>query len=209
MRTASEAVAYARRQTRNRVGYCLWHIQDAFAAPHAFPSASVQWANARKKHPGRSQSPRLAPRSCGRAARHGYGHIAVSVGNGRVRSTDAAGWGRWGEVPISYFEEHWGVHYAGWTEDIGGVAISGLGHAPAPGVYVHKLKSGVRDSDSVRALQKKLHGVPSTGFYGPQTEAAVKALKQKWYPHRKHVSGKFLGKRQARRLFGHGVRIYP
>lgn len=54
---------------------------------------------------------------------HGFGHRAVSLGGGMIRSTDAGGRGRVATVPLNWFEEHWGLRYLGWSETISGLAI--------------------------------------------------------------------------------------
>jgi len=58
---------------------------------------------------------------------HGYGHIAVSVGGGRVRSTDAGGAGRVATVAVGWFEDHWGLPYAGWADNVNDQVIPGVG----------------------------------------------------------------------------------
>lgn len=54
---------------------------------------------------------------------HGYGHRAVSLGNGKIRSTDAGGRGRVATVDLNWVEKNWGLTYLGWSETIGGVDI--------------------------------------------------------------------------------------
>ena len=54
---------------------------------------------------------------------HGYGHIAISLGGGKVRSTDAGGRGRVATVSIPWIRSHWGLPYAGWSWYINGTKI--------------------------------------------------------------------------------------
>jgi len=56
------------------------------------------------------------------------GHRAISLGNGMIRSTDAAGWGHVGTVSLDWPERTWGLTYAGWSETCDGVLIP----KPAP-----------------------------------------------------------------------------
>jgi hypothetical protein len=106
-------------QQHNRVGMCLWETQEAFTAPHWYPSAIEQWRHAKVRHRDR-RAPRGAPMfwDGGR-----YGHVAIYAGAGQVRSSDAAGPGRMGTVPIDWFTTRWGYRFVGWTEDIGGQLI--------------------------------------------------------------------------------------
>ena len=121
MRTSSGAAKVFKAQRTNRVGMCLWETQEAFQTNHWYPSAIEQWNNARDKHPGDRTPPYGAP-VYWRGGK--YGHIAIYVGDGMVRSTDAGGAGRMGTVPIDWFKSHWGYDYLGWTGDIGGKKIT-------------------------------------------------------------------------------------
>lgn len=51
------------------------------------------------------------------------GHRALSLGNGKIRSTDAGGSGRVATVDLDWPEKVWGLKYAGWSETIDGVLI--------------------------------------------------------------------------------------
>lgn len=53
----------------------------------------------------------------------GFGHRAVSLGNGMIASTDANGTGRVGIVPLSWVEKTWGMTYLGWTPTMSGISI--------------------------------------------------------------------------------------
>lgn len=68
---------------------------------------------------------------------HGYGHVAISIGNGKCVSTDAPYWGKIGVVPIDWIASHWrnGLVFRGY------VVIEGNGHRmvdkiPAPSPIV-------------------------------------------------------------------------
>jgi hypothetical protein len=113
----------------NKPGMCLWHVQDWCAAPHLYPGAWNQWEAATHRHPGDWNPPAGVPVffSGGR-----WGHIALSIGHGRCRSTDAGGRGVVADRPLSWFASAWGRPYAGWSEDIGGVLIPHGSGAPDP-----------------------------------------------------------------------------
>jgi hypothetical protein len=54
----------------------------------------------------------------------GFGHRAISQGNGKIRSTDVNGPGTVGTVDITWFARHWSnLHYLGWSESISGIMI--------------------------------------------------------------------------------------
>ena len=61
--------------------------------------------------------------------RNGYGHRAISLGNGKIRSTDAGGLGKVATVDLEWVEKTWGMHYLGWSETISGILIP---EAPTP-----------------------------------------------------------------------------
>ena len=150
MRTAKEAAAFFKAKDTNRVGMCLWHVQDAFLAPHVQPNAISQWRASKKKHSG-GRTPRLGAPVFYEGGQHG--HVAIYVGNGRVRSTDAGGSGRMATVSLNWFASAWGYKYLGWTGDIGGRDIEFVERVD---VKVSELRYGQNDSDSVRFLRRCL-----------------------------------------------------
>jgi len=57
----------------------------------------------------------------------GYGHACVSMGDGKVRSTDQQSNGKCATVTIDEVDADWGnLTYKGWTEDIADVRLSYL-----------------------------------------------------------------------------------
>lgn len=55
---------------------------------------------------------------------HGYGHAAITIGGGKIVSTDAPTWGRIGIVPIGWIATHWrnGLVFRGYA------VVEGNGH---------------------------------------------------------------------------------
>ena len=224
MRSASQTVAQARRYSRWRVGYCLNFVQTMFGAPWSGPSAIWAWNHAKHKHRGDKNPPPGVPVywSGGR-----YGHIATSVGGGRVRSTDWPRRGQVGECSIDQLSRAWGKHYEGWAADIGGQNVPGVGHSTAtphgarstshhnPDVYVRKLKYGQKGSDSVKEMQRRLihlgFHIPAgvTGNYFGQTDRAVRAWQKKIGDRPDRAGHSSIGPKQGRALFkGTGVRLH-
>lgn len=51
------------------------------------------------------------------------GHRAVSLGDGKIASTDAPTSGKVGVVDLDWVTRNWGLRYVGWTETISGQPI--------------------------------------------------------------------------------------
>lgn len=87
---------------------------------------------------------------------HDNGHRAISLGNGRIRSTDAAGLGRVATVDLAWPERNWGLRYAGWSETIDGYRIPKPPPPPPP-------TRGSRVDEALKKLKiarKKTEGMP-------------------------------------------------
>jgi|SRR5262245_2870514 len=82
-----------------------------------YADAATAWRNTNDRYPGNRNPPRGSA-VYWTGGSHGYGHIAISVGGGKVRSTDAGGSGRVATVDLGWVEAHWGLPYAGWAWDI-------------------------------------------------------------------------------------------
>lgn len=203
MRTAKEAAQAFKAKSHNRVGYCLAECQAIYRSGHRYPSAIAQWNASNRKHRGDRTPPVGAP-VFWRGGR--YGHIGIYVGNGMVRSTDAAGAGRMGTVPLDWFKRHWGYDYLGWTGDIAGRPIV---MSKRFDVYHARLKPGVDGSASVaylrRALIKRRFLKVSAPFsvdrpgnrYTPKVADAVR----KWQRRAGHRPTGVLTRAQARQFF--------
>jgi hypothetical protein len=104
-------------------GYCLQQTRMWCGIGARYLDAATAWRNTNDRHPGdRTGIPRGAA-VYWTGGSHGYGHIALSLGNGKVRSTDAGGRGRVATVDVGWVERAWGLRYAGWAWDINEVTI--------------------------------------------------------------------------------------
>ena len=121
VRTPSQSVARARSYTAYQVGYCLNFVWNSIASPTHFgiPDAKAGWAATVHRHT--SDTPPAGVPVYWAGGDHG--HVAISVGGGRVRSTDYPSKGRVGEVGIDDLSRIWHLRYLGWGADFCGHAI--------------------------------------------------------------------------------------
>jgi|SRR5262245_956210 len=115
--TAKQSARNAINDKTNSPGYCLQQTRLWCGISSRYPDASTAWANTNDRHPGGRKPPRGAA-VYWTGGSHGYGHIALSLGDGKIRSTDAGGSGRVATVQLGWVEAHWGLRYAGWAWDI-------------------------------------------------------------------------------------------
>lgn len=110
----------------NTPGYCLQQVRTWCGIPGRYPTAASAWANTNDRH-----TDRRPPRGAAvfwTGGSHGYGHIALSLGDRNrdgvtaIRSTDI-GLGHVGTVSLGWIEDNWHLHYAGWAWDINEVRI--------------------------------------------------------------------------------------
>jgi len=111
----------------NAPGMCLQQTRQWAGISSRYPDASTAWRNTNDRHPGNRNPPKGAA-VYWTGGSHGYGHIALSLGNGKVRSTDAGGRGVVATVELGWIERNWGLKYAGWAWDINEQTIV---HGPA------------------------------------------------------------------------------
>lgn len=129
-----QAAARALASRTYPAGMCLqWtRVQYGIAAKH--PDAAAAARSATRMHRGDRNPPRGVP-VFWTGGSDGHGHVAIALGGGTIRSTDAAGAGRIGTVPLSWPEDRWGLTYVGWAEDLNGVTIP-----PAPSSRVQRAR---------------------------------------------------------------------
>ena len=122
---AVETLRSAARSDSYEPGHCLEWSRERADIPAVYPDAATAWTHASGKRPGDRRPPAGAA-VYWTGGSQGYGHIAISVGGGRVRSTDAPGQGRVATVPLRWVEREWGLRYAGWSNSINGYTIPGV-----------------------------------------------------------------------------------
>lgn len=119
--TADEAIANAKSWDRCDAGMCLYTVQEWFESGHAYPDAAEQWAAAKYKHT--DDDPPAGFPVFWTGGGHGYGHVAISLGDSRIRSTDCTTTNDVSDCDLSWPRTHWGLTYAGWTEDLAGTRL--------------------------------------------------------------------------------------
>lgn len=124
-RDATQTVRAARQSDRNAPGYCLRWARSRAGVPAKYLSADVAWRHAHGKH-RRDRTPPAGAAVYWTGGSHGYGHVAISVGHGKVRSTDAGGEGHVATVDLGWPHRVWGLRYAGWSDSINGYTIPGV-----------------------------------------------------------------------------------
>lgn len=125
--TPAQAIAKANGIHSGYAGMCLKFVQDCYNAAARFPSALAAWQGSTARHAlGRSVSgvPQGAPLYM--TDGNPNGHVAIYLGGGRMRTTNSAD-GRIHTDPVSLWTGKYGYRLQGWTSDIEGQAIPGLG----------------------------------------------------------------------------------
>lgn len=80
------------------------------------------WKAAKSKHPGDMEPPAGVPVYWGGGSK-GFGHVAVSIGKGKVRTIDWPVAGKVGTASIAEITRRWGLPYFGWSDDWAGRMI--------------------------------------------------------------------------------------
>jgi hypothetical protein len=119
---AEQCARNAMNDRTNSPGYCLQQTRMWCGINARYGDAATAWRNTNDRHPGNRNPPRGAAVYWTGGSK-GYGHIATSLGGGKVRSTDAGGSGKVATVDLGWVERRWGLKYAGWSWDINEVTI--------------------------------------------------------------------------------------
>lgn len=181
----SVSVARARSHTSGFSGQCLHFVWRCLDGQHKYGLPDANAAFRASRHLQTKGTPPAGAPVYFLGSK--YGHVALSVGGGRIRSTDWPSRNRIAEVEISELANAWGRRYAGWAADMAGHRIPGLGTgAPSAAALAgatarpYPGRSTTRDDrgDTVTVIQGRLRAlgadIEADGRFGPATEAAVK-----------------------------------
>jgi cell wall-associated NlpC family hydrolase len=120
------AIARANRLVGLRRGHyphlCLAFVRTRYELPRRHHTAIGAWLAAKHKHRHDRRPPAGVPVFWSGGSR-GRGHVAISLGHGRIISTDLPRTGHITRTGLSAPGRAWGLHYLGWTEDLEGVRI--------------------------------------------------------------------------------------
>lgn len=108
------AITKAKGVTRWAVGMCDNFVANMYGfANSGYNTATDNWKStpADLKHPGDMKAPAGALMYWG----GGDGHVAISLGNGNIVSTDISGPGTVSTVAASDISSKWGKPYLGWA----------------------------------------------------------------------------------------------
>ena len=123
---AEQTARNAEAVSHNIVGHCLQWCRQRAGIPARDGTAAIAWANAERRH-----TDRAVPRggfAFWTGGSKGYGHIAIGLGDGLVRSTDADGAGHVATRELGWFDVNWpDLTYAGWADNVNGVTVPGVG----------------------------------------------------------------------------------
>lgn len=113
-------ISRALAQDNNKVNGCLATVSYWLGGAHGVPNAITAWNRSIAKHPGDRHPPAGVPVYWG----GGVGHVALSLGNGMIRSTDWPSDGRTGTTSIDTLSFAWGKRYLGWAGDTWGQMLA-------------------------------------------------------------------------------------
>lgn len=130
IRSRAQAARAAAESKTNVPGTCQLWTRTQYGAPSAGDRDRDGDADAvdgwRSEPPRFRHTDRRPPRGVPVAwsgGRNGFGHRAISLGGGLIRSTDAGGPGKVATVELGWVERTWGLTYLGWSESITGIEI--------------------------------------------------------------------------------------
>lgn len=99
---------------------CLRFVRKVYGLPARDPSAIAAWHESRSRHKGDRLPPAGVPVFWSGG---GPGHVALSLGDGWVLTSDYPSAGHVTRVSISTLRAVWHLEYLGWTDDLEGVVV--------------------------------------------------------------------------------------
>jgi hypothetical protein len=135
--TAEQTARNAEALDANVVGTCLMWCRERAGIPALYGTAAIAAAHAQRIH--RDLDVPRGAFAFWTGGSDGAGHIAIGLGNGVVRSTDAGGPGRVATKPVEWFATNWHLTYVGWADNVNGVTVPGVGDDMADPATQQKL----------------------------------------------------------------------
>lgn len=175
---ASATISRANHFTTYARGQCLRFVSDCATGGKMLgvyaPSAAYAWAHAAHHHT--TGTPPAGSFVFFSTTRHRYGHVAISLGGGKIRHD----WGGRAVTTTIGWVTAKGYKYLGWTTDLLGKEQPGIGHATTPARATAARPTLRRGAvgGAVKTMQSRLnhHGarLGVDGKFGPGTQAALR-----------------------------------
>lgn len=191
MRTAAEVLGFCRKESahesKNWTGRCQEFTRTAFGVGGLYPSATSAWLHTNKRHTDRQPPPAVPVYWTGGSK--GFGHAAVSAGDGFVFSTDFPRGGQVGRVSIGQINRDWSsLRFQGWAEDTNEVVVwrppSTLVDASAATLAMRRGSAVTHGSLIKRELAALLDDRSmnmQSDVWGANAKRAARHLQERWY----------------------------
>lgn len=127
MSATGNAAKESLHPSANWSGLCLKFVRTQFGLVGRYPSAYSAWLGAGGAKGVNTHTLLRPPANVPvfwSGGPHGYGHVAIADGQGRVWSTDILRKGKVDLVPLATIHAKWGLKYLGWTETLNGIRVS-------------------------------------------------------------------------------------
>jgi len=175
-RNSKEAAAWAIEQATSGASgwhnYCEKFVESAWGKAGRYSSAIAHWNIALKEH--RAHNGKDAPPGAFVFWGGGqYGHTAISIGGGKVVSTDILREGKADVVNIDTITKRWGKKYLGWADPSRSTVLDKNAKAIDPGSY----------SDKVPVSQKSSQHPTSTEQNTPWYQKALNSVTSSFSGH--------------------------
>lgn len=118
MLSPTQAIQNALNTSRNPVGMCDHQVATYYGySSSGYATAIAHWNAIKDKHPGDTNAPAgsLVFWSGGSS---GAGHVALSLGGGKIVSSDYPRAGITSQTTIDAISNGWGEHYMGWAKPV-------------------------------------------------------------------------------------------
>lgn len=123
----ADALAFAQAQctdpTEDWYQLCQRFVRTALSCPSGAGSAAEAWEAVPEAEQHTWYYPPAGVPVYWKGGTSGYGHAALSDGNGNVWSTDILRKGKIDLVHINLIQNRWNLIYLGWTETCNGVVV--------------------------------------------------------------------------------------
>jgi hypothetical protein len=188
----AKAVERALAATGFASGFCLRFVRTMLGVGPKFETATRAFNATKHRHTTTPPAGVPVWWDKGRTTAkfpEGLGHVALSLGGGKIRSTDWPSRGKVGTTTIAKLNATWTKQrYRGWSEDINGVRVTSTPPTPLTKVSLSKVVQAARSGSKApgvlivqKALKREfgLDFSSGPGFFGPRTKDAYARWQRK------------------------------